>query len=76
MHVMASSPNFTYANQAYVAFLSDDIIKGGLPRYDGDCLEVPQKPGIGVELDPDKMEKYSGLYREKGEFSAFTPKTG
>lgn len=75
MHIMASTPNFTLANQAYVAFLSDDIIVGGLPHYDGDCLTVSRKPGIGVELDPDKVERYARLYREVGEFSPFTPGT-
>jgi L-alanine-DL-glutamate epimerase-like enolase superfamily enzyme len=24
-------------------------------------LEIPTKPGIGFELDPDKVEKYSGV---------------
>jgi L-alanine-DL-glutamate epimerase-like enolase superfamily enzyme len=76
MHVVASSPNFTYANQTYGDYLSDDIIQGGLPNFEGDCVSVSQRPGIGVELDPERMEKYSKLYREKGEFSAFTPNMG
>ena len=64
MHVMTSSPGFTCANQAYVAYLSDDILMGGLPGS--------RKPGIGVELDPDRLEKYSNLYKEQGEFSPFS----
>jgi L-alanine-DL-glutamate epimerase-like enolase superfamily enzyme len=31
-------------------------------KLDSDgLLEIPTKPGIGFELDPDKVEKYSGV---------------
>ncbi len=74
-HVMASTPNFLYANQSYAAFLTDDIIEGtdALP-YEGGELAVPDAPGIGVELDHDKVGKYTDLYHEKGhEFSFHDP---
>ncbi|MDQ3237308.1 MAG: mandelate racemase/muconate lactonizing enzyme family protein [Actinomycetota bacterium] len=74
-HVMASSPNFLYANQSYASFLTDDTIKGTdtLP-YEGGELAVPDAPGIGVELDRDKVGKYADLYHEKGhEFSFHDP---
>jgi muconate cycloisomerase len=74
-HVMASTPNFLYANQSYASFLADDIIEGtdALP-YEGGELAVPDAPGIGVELDHDKVGKYADLYHEKGhEFSFHDP---
>lgn len=74
-HVIAATPNFLYANQAYGAFLADDIIAGvdALPYRDG-RLTVPDGPGIGVELDRDKLDRYARIYAERGaEFSFHDP---
>ena len=38
-------------------FYTDDIITEPF-EYAGGCLTVPDKPGLGVELDPKKIEKY------------------
>ena len=69
LHVIASTPNFLFANQAYASFLTDDIIEGtGKLEYRGGCLGIPQGPGIGVTLDVDKMGRYSEHYRNKASF--------
>ena len=65
LQAISSSPAFIYANQTLYAFLSDDVIKGGMMKFDHGHLAVPQKPGIGVELDQAKVRKYSDLYRRK-----------
>jgi L-alanine-DL-glutamate epimerase-like enolase superfamily enzyme len=71
VHVMASTPNFTYANQSYASLLADDVLVGGpLPYRDG-ALAVPERPGIGVELDADRVERYSELYEREGEQFGF-----
>jgi L-alanine-DL-glutamate epimerase-like enolase superfamily enzyme len=70
LHVMASTPNFLYANQSYASFLSDDIIEGRGPiAYQDGRLSIPQGPGIGVSLDRDKLARYAELYRKQGTFS-------
>lgn len=71
VHVMASTPNFIYANQGYGSFLSDDVVQGASPLpYENGCLSVPEGPGIGVELDRDRVAKYAELYeREAKNFS-------
>ena len=38
-------------------FYTDDIITEPFEYADG-CLKVPDRPGLGIELDPDKIEKY------------------
>ncbi|WP_324752231.1 mandelate racemase/muconate lactonizing enzyme family protein [Roseovarius sp. Pro17] len=38
-------------------FYTDDVIAEPFAYADG-CLTVPNKPGLGVELDEDKMKKY------------------
>ena len=72
LHVIASTANFLFASQAYGSLLADDIIAGvdTLPYEDG-RLAVPDGPGLGVELDPDKVERYAALYRERGHEFAF-----
>jgi L-alanine-DL-glutamate epimerase-like enolase superfamily enzyme len=65
LHAVSSSPAFIYANQTLYAFLSDDVLKGGMMKFRNGHLTVPQKPGLGVELDKAKVEKYSKLYRNK-----------
>jgi L-alanine-DL-glutamate epimerase-like enolase superfamily enzyme len=70
-HVMASTPNFTYANQSYASLLEDDIVDGGrLPYRDG-ALAVPEGPGIGVALDAERVATYADLYRREGEDFGF-----
>ncbi|ASR33918.1 mandelate racemase [Prauserella marina] len=75
VHTIAATPNFTYANQAYGALLSDDVtvgFGGGIDSYDEGCLPVPTKPGLGVTLDQDRIERYARLYRTRGSEFAFT----
>jgi L-alanine-DL-glutamate epimerase-like enolase superfamily enzyme len=58
MHVIASSTNFILDNQTYNHMLSDDVVVQ-LPRFKNGRLKLPDTPGIGVELDPDKVNKYA-----------------
>jgi L-alanine-DL-glutamate epimerase-like enolase superfamily enzyme len=76
MHVIASTPNFLHANQSYAAFLADDILEGtaALPYKEGQ-LVVPDAPGIGVTIDPDKIARYAELHRTRAaEFSFRDPR--
>ena len=61
LQIIASTPNFLYANQTELPLLSGDILKQGFTFKDG-CLEVPDKVGLGVELDWSKVEKYARIY--------------
>lgn len=74
LHLMASTPNFLYANQSYASFLADDVIKGCGPLpYQQGTLAISRGPGIGVELDSDKVGSYSELYQQQGHFSFRDP---
>ena len=66
VHVLASTPNFTYPSQSYASLLADDIVEGGPLRYEDGALAVPEQPGIGVELDRERVERYSELYDRDG----------
>lgn len=71
LHAMASCPNFTRGNQTHFGVLSDDIIEGGIPKFQDGCLTVPEGPGLGVKVDRRRLEKYARLFEEKGEFTSY-----
>jgi L-alanine-DL-glutamate epimerase-like enolase superfamily enzyme len=73
LHVIASTPNFILANQCMYDWFDDDYIKGGKLAYEGPCLRVPEGPGLGVELDPEKARQYHQQYQEVGAYSPFGP---
>jgi L-alanine-DL-glutamate epimerase-like enolase superfamily enzyme len=70
MQVIASSTNFILDNQTYNHMLSDDVVVQ-LPKFDQGRLKLPETPGIGIELDPDKVKKYAMLYEKRGYYSAY-----
>jgi glucarate dehydratase len=61
-------PNLVFAADAHYHHLRDDIIAGGkLPYVDG-AIAVPDGPGLGIELDRDKLAEYAELFRELGPY--------
>ncbi len=68
LHLGAVVPNLSFAADAHYHHLRDDIIVGGkLPYADG-SIAVPDAPGLGVELDRDKLAEYAELFRELGPY--------
>jgi L-alanine-DL-glutamate epimerase-like enolase superfamily enzyme len=57
LHVVASSPGFTLANDCTYYGLEDDII-GPLHQIERGYLNVPEGPGLGVTVDEKKVAKY------------------
>ncbi len=57
LHVVASSPGFTLANDCTYYGLEDDIISP-LHAIEGGFIEVPEGPGLGVNVDERKVAKY------------------
>jgi glucarate dehydratase len=70
LHTAASIPEMTVAGDAHYHYLTDDIIEGGLMRYEGGSIRVPTGPGLGVTLDEDKMKRYAAHYEAKGDYYA------
>jgi len=65
VHALAATPNFRHANQGYAALLTDDVVTG-LPPYVEGHLTVPEGPGLGVQLDLERVQRYAALYRDEG----------
>jgi len=70
LHTASTIPEMTFAGDAHYHYLTDDIIAGGLMKYEDGSLRVPEGPGLGVELDEEKMRRYELYYEEKGDYYA------
>lgn len=64
-HLAASVPNLIYASDTHYPWLDEDIIKGPMLTFEDGYQQVPTGPGLGVELDQDKLAKYAELYRSR-----------
>jgi glucarate dehydratase len=68
LHLGAVIPNLTFAADAHYHHLTDDVIEGGLMKYDRGAIRVPDAPGLGVKLNYNKLREYSELYHRFGSY--------
>jgi glucarate dehydratase len=69
LHAAAAMPELGFAADAHYHYMMDDVIVGGkLPCHDGG-FDVPTGPGLGVELDSDRVARYKELYERDGAYS-------
>jgi len=66
LHFAAAVPYLTYAADHHYHYYVDDIITEPFEYEDG-CMTVPRGPGLGVELDEKKVDKYTKFLKEMGE---------
>jgi glucarate dehydratase len=71
-HVAAACPNLTYACDTHYPWQSesDEVIVGSRIRFHEGAVVIPEKPGLGVELDYDQLargrERYEKIpYRKR-----------
>ena len=67
-HVLLTVPNAIDGNQQTASIMADDILTEPLPIRDGPRWGRPDKPGLGVEVDEQKLARYHNLYKERGQF--------
>jgi glucarate dehydratase len=66
IHLLACVSNISAAADSHYHHLTDDILVGGkLPYTPDGKMTVPQGPGLGVELDRDKLAKYHELAKKQ-----------
>ena len=58
-HVAAACPNLTYACDTHYPWQTekDEVIAGGRVRFREGSIAIPDKPGLGVELDYDQLAR-------------------
>jgi glucarate dehydratase len=69
LHLGVVLGNLTFAADAHYHHLVDDVIVGGKLPYANGEIAVPTGPGLGVELDRDKLGEYSELYQRLGGYT-------
>ena len=65
----AALPNLNFAADAHYHHLQDDILVGGPFRYEDGAIAVPTGPGLGIEVDREKLAEYAALYRSEGGYA-------
>jgi L-alanine-DL-glutamate epimerase-like enolase superfamily enzyme len=70
LHVMATSPSTLLAVQGHPDFLADDYVTEPLD-YSGGTIRLNRGPGLGVEIDLDKVARYRAKFDEEGMASIF-----
>lgn len=62
-HLAASVQHLSYACDTHYPWQSDEVLVGGkVPIVDG-CVHLTQQPGLGVELDQDKLAELHEAYK-------------
>jgi glucarate dehydratase len=58
-HVAAACPNLTYACDTHYPWQTeaDEVVVGGRIRLVDGCVRIPDKPGLGIELDYDQVAR-------------------
>jgi glucarate dehydratase len=67
-HAAAATPHLSYACDTHYPWQSeqDEVVVGGrIPFVDG-CVHIPEKPGLGVELDRDQLARGRERYAKCG----------
>jgi L-alanine-DL-glutamate epimerase-like enolase superfamily enzyme len=70
MAVLCSSPACVYAHQTYLHMVADDVVTEPVQVISGH-IAVSDRPGLGLELDQDKLEQYHESYRRQGYASPY-----
>ena len=65
-HVASATPHLTYACDTHYPWQSslDEVVEGGRIKIKNGCVEIPDKPGLGVTLDYDQLNRGKELYQK------------
>jgi glucarate dehydratase len=74
IHTAAAIPEMILEADAHYHYLEDDIIVGGKMAYRDGAIAVPTGPGLGVEIDRDKLRHYAAYFDEVGDYYGTWPR--
>lgn len=80
MHFVGSSRNFPFANDTHLKFMTGDLLREPLVFNNGK-IALPDRPGFGIDLDIDKLDKYGTNFEREMVFydpqdPSFQPRIG
>ena len=67
-HMMLALPNVADGVQQTAAMMEDDVVVDRLPISDGPEWGLVEKPGLGIDIDEDKLARYVEAYHRDGQF--------
>ena len=70
-HAMLNIPNASDGIQQTAYMMQDDLLVEPLPIATGPNWGRIAGPGLGVEVDEEKVRQYSELYQEVGQFMPY-----
>ncbi len=56
-HLNCALPAVQYASDTHYPWTSEDIIRGPMLAFENGTMRAPEGPGLGVEIDADKLER-------------------
>lgn len=64
-HAAAATPHLTYACDTHYPWQSDcdEVVAGGRVPIVNGCVQISERPGLGVELDYDQLARGEERYR-------------
>ncbi|HLW48239.1 MAG TPA: enolase C-terminal domain-like protein [bacterium] len=68
LHLAAATAHLSYPIDVTHWFHADDVVAGGPPRIAAGKIAVPTGPGLGIELDPEAVERGVTRYRRDGPY--------
>ena len=72
LHVAAATPALPHALDTHATELAGDVVKPGVIGLTArGTMQVPDGPGLGVELDPDLFEAAAEAHRRAGDQSVY-----
>jgi glucarate dehydratase len=65
-HVAAATPHLTYACDTHYPWQSaiDEVVAGGRVPIKNGCVEITDRPGLGVTLDYDQLKRGKDRYNK------------
>ena len=73
-HVMLAAPNAALGSQQTAQVMEDDILTERIPIADGPSWGRLERPGLGVDVDEDKLARFHESYKKHGEFPTYAGK--
>ena len=70
-HILLTLPNLVSGSQQTAYMMEDDILTEPLPIASGPKWGRIDAPGLGVEVDHDKLMSYHEAYRQSGDFKPY-----
>jgi glucarate dehydratase len=75
LHIAASLPVLPYALDSHYHHQTADVIRNP-PAYVDGCFTLPEGPGLGVDLDDDRLAELQEANQRDGDILIYAPEDG